>query len=266
MQEVENRTADCMTEKGFRYVPFVEPITRDELGRFAGPPSVLESPNDVRAFREKYGFGVFAKLVHPDDPVLSPPAVRNPNSAVRDALDPARRQAYDDALNGSGDYPKTEAARRNSTWKPGCSARAWTEVFGDGKHDEAASKDARRAYAAFQTDPEIVAAAQEYADCLRGRGYEVITTRPGQIEGAMSEAAMDGRLPARTGPDGAEVPVGGAVTAAVAGDTKLSVDEARAGLQAEIKAALTDLDCRTDYAILVRSKYAAVVAAGSGRG
>ncbi|MGA5299926.1 hypothetical protein ACPCHT_08360 [Nucisporomicrobium flavum] len=266
LQEVENRTADCMKKKGFRYVAYVEPAASDARGRFAGPQSVVESPNDVRAFRAKYGFGVLAKLVYPNDPVLTPPTGHNPNTPIRDALDPARQKAWDEALNGSGEFPKVGSDRKKSTWKPGCAAQASTEVLGDAQQDEAASKEGQRAYEAFQTDPQVVAAAQEYADCLREQGYKVTTTRPGEIEAAMSEAAIDGRLPAQTGPDGGKVPVGGAVTAAVAGDKKLSPDEAKAGLQVEIKAALADLDCRTDYAIQVRNKYAAVVVAGNGRG
>lgn len=267
-QAMENLIADCMKKKGFQYVPHVPASGEDRLGvgRFTGPLSVLESPNEVRAFREKYGFGVFATMVYPNDPAV---AVRktdpadDPNTAIREALDPARRKAYDLALIGDQEATKGKAGLEKVTGDPGCGGEASIKVYGDGT-DEAGAKDAERAYAAFQTDPEVVAAAQKYADCLRGRGYKVTTTRPGEVEDAMNSAAMNGELPAQAGPNGAKLPVGGAVTAAVAGDTQLDPEVAKAALQTEIKAALADLDCRTDYALVVRSEYAGVLTARNG--
>ena len=90
-QGMQNFVADCMKKKGFQYVPQVAATGEDRrgVGRFTGPRSVLESPNEVRAFREKYGFGVFAQMVYPNDPAV---AVRrkdpadNPNTAIREAL------------------------------------------------------------------------------------------------------------------------------------------------------------------------------------
>jgi hypothetical protein len=266
-QKAENLIADCMKQQGFQYVPHVVVDTEPESVRFTGQLSVLEPADEVRKFREKYGFGVMSRLVYPDDPAIKAPDIdpaKNPNNAIRDRLDAGRRKAYDLALDGivsSG----ADGKPKGDVIQPGCSGKAYTEVFGDTTPDETTRKAQERAYTAFQTDPEVVAAAQKWSDCLRGQGYKLRYTRPGEIETDMAALAMDGRLP--TGPgDSAQVPTGGAATAAVAGAAPISADAAKAGLQREVKAALADLDCRTDYAALVRSKYAKVLKDGDGKG
>jgi hypothetical protein len=266
---VENLVADCMKKQGFRYVPRPLPMASDDQGRFTGPASVLEPADEVRRFRQKYGFGVFSRLVYPNDPAVAAPRIDpadNPNNAIREGLDPARRKAYDLALQGADDVRTDEdkAKKKADSGPQGCYGTASEQVYGPATRDEAASKAAERAYAAFQTDPETVAAAQQYADCLRGRGYPVTSARPGEVESSMSVAAMDGKLPAE-GPDGAKVPTGGAATAAVAGAAPVEPEVARAGLEREIKAALADLDCRTGYATLVRAKHAKTITAGRGQ-
>jgi hypothetical protein len=267
----ENLVADCMKKQGFRYAPRPPlPMGDDDQGRFTGPASVLEPADEVREFRQKYGFGVFARLVYPNDPAVAVPDIdpaKNPNNAIRDGLDPARRKAYDLALQGAADVQTDEdkARKKADSGPQGCSGEASEQVYGPATRDEADSKAAERAYAAFQTDPDAVAAAQKYADCLRGRGYRVRSARPGEVESSMSEAAMDGNLPAE-GPDGGKVPTGGAATAAVAGAAPVEPEVARAGLEREIKAALADLDCRTGYAALVRAKHAKTITAGRGQG
>ena len=96
-------------------------------------------------------------------------------------------------------------------------------------------KDAadRRLYRKFQTDPAVVSAAQKYADCLRERGFRPTKTQPGDIETALVDAAKE------------------------PGDG-ISKTAAQRGLAKEVKAALADLDCRTSYATIMRTKYPAV--------
>jgi hypothetical protein len=267
-QKVENLIADCMKKQGFQYVPHVLADLVPESASYAGQLSVLEPADEVRKFREKYGFGVMSRLVYPDDPAVKLPDIdpsKNPNNAIRDRLDAGRREAYDRALDGVVD-PGTDGKHHKGDIKvPGCSSTAYTEVFGDTTPDEASQRARERAYTAFQTDPEVVADAQKWADCLRGQGYKVNYTRPGEIETGMATLAMDGQLPAEPG-ESVQVPTGGAATAAVAGSAPLSAEAAKVGLQRETKAALADLDCRTDYATLVRSKYAKVLRDGDGKG
>jgi hypothetical protein len=266
-QKAENLIADCMKAQGFQYVPHVIADVDPDSSRFAGQQSVLEAPDDVRRFREKYGFGVMSRLVYPNDPAVKQPEfdpAKNPNNALRDRLDPSRRKAYDLALEGVVDTGE-DGKHKGDVKVPGCNGKAYTEVFGDTTPDEASRKAQGRAYTVFQTDPAVVAAAQKWADCLRGQGYRLKHIRPGEIETGMAELAMDGRLPAAPG-ESDLVPTAGAATAAVGGSTPVPAAAAKAGLQREVKAALADLGCRTDYATLVRSKYAKVLTAGDGKG
>ena len=87
-EKYENLVADCMTGQGFAYVPSpaVVPVDSAET-LYSGWKSVLQPPAEVRTFRQKYGFGLYARLVYPDDPALShgsaPDADREPNRAQK---------------------------------------------------------------------------------------------------------------------------------------------------------------------------------------
>ena len=277
-QQAENLVADCMKAQGFKYVPQVPADLRHDSGRFAGGLSVLEPEAEVRKFRQKYGFGVFGRLVHPNDPAVAiqgPDPAGSPNDTIRGGLDAARRKAYDAALQGTvtefkgsdAEVERKQKAEVAAGKKLGCSREAYVKVFGDTESNAPAEQAREREYAAFQTDPQVVAAAQKWADCLRGQGYKVSSARPGEIDLAMASAAVDGKLPAGPEEDsGLPVPESDTMTAAVGGSASIAPAEAQAGLKREIKAALADLDCRTDYATLVRTKYAKVLLAHDGQG
>ena len=229
--KAENMVADCMKKKGFQYVPTPSSFAsnRDRAARYAGPGSVLEPAEQVRAFRAKYGFGGrAARQAYPNDPMLAQPGPpdpsKNPNNAIRDALDPARKKAYDKAMDGNG------RKDRKPGDDMGCGGEAALKFYGEGATEQEEIAKARE-YRQFQTDPATVAAAQKYADCLKNKGYDITSTQPGKIEGEMAEAAMV--------------------------ETVLTRD---------IKAALDDLDCRADYAALVRGKWAGAVRSGGGVG
>jgi hypothetical protein len=277
-QQAENLTADCMKQQGFQYVPYASAEVLQDSARFAGGLSVLEPADEVRKFRQKYGFAVFGRLVYPNDPAVAVPKVdpaKNPNNVIREGLDAGRRKAYDLALNGNfeetkGSVEEVEKKMKEEEAKGkkrGCANESYSKAFGDAEQNATDQKAKERAYQAFQTDPEAVAAAQKWADCLRGQGYKVEFTSPGEIDLAMATAAADGKLPAGPGENGdVKVPTGDSMTAAVGGSAPIPPAEAKAGLQREIKAALADLDCRTDYATLVRAKYAKVLIDGNGQG
>jgi hypothetical protein len=231
-EKYENLVADCMTGQGFAYVPrpaFTPADSAETL--YSGWKSVLQPPADVHAFREKYGFGLYARLVYPDDPALShgsaPDADRepNPNVTIRDALDTSRRKAYDLALHDCG----------------GVAART---VYPSSAPPKARGQ---RDHRAFRSDPKVVAAVADYAGCLSEKGHQILDPEPGTIETSLYEQATEafGRRDLFN-PDAAE---------------QVSAAEARAGLTAEITLALTDLDCRTGYAKLARSGYAEAVSA-----
>jgi hypothetical protein len=245
--KAENEIADCMKKKGFRYVP--HPLSfdggSDQLARYGGVLFVLEPPDQVRTFRAKYGFGAYSKLAYPDDPAVrvdQPDPSKNPNNAIRDALDPAQQQAYDKALEGNtGDSKAGQKAPSNPD--SGCAGTAAEKYYGKGPSgDEQAAN--RREYAAFTNDPAVIKAAQKYGDCLKAKGYQVRRAQPGSIEQEMQTSWVD------------KVQNAGSISPA----------EAKAQLDKEIKAALDDLDCSLDYGGLARTKYAKVVRTGGGAG
>ena len=245
--KAENMIADCMKGKGFQYVP--HPLSFDEgnqVAKYAGLSSLLEPVDQVRAFRAKYGFGAYARLVFPNDPAVAVRQVdpsQNPNNAIRDALDPARQKAYDKALNGTAAAVKAGGKPAAGSTDQGCAGEASLKFYGTGpSKDEQAA--AGREYAKFQNDPAVVSAAQKYADCLENKGYHVASAQPGRVEESMFDDASS------------KAENAGTVSAAAA----------KSGLATEIKAALADLDCRADYATIARTKYAAAVKAGNGVG
>jgi hypothetical protein len=190
----------------------------------------LQPDEVVRPLRQKYGFGVAAKDVYPNDPVVARPntsAEENPNNKIREELDDAQRAAYDKAMGDEG--------------IPGCGEEAYKTVFGttDIKRAEA---DARRALEKFQADEAVVAAAQKYADCLRGKGYRITTGKPGEVETFLLHQVRPAAAAA----------VGDEDTAPGSGDPRTALAE-------EIKKALADLDCRGEYAEIVRTRYPAIV-------
>jgi hypothetical protein len=228
----QNLIADCMKNQGFQYLPVTPPaVAKPDL--FGGKLSVLQPADEVRRFRQKYGFGgAYALLMYPQDKALAgyksgKVAENDPNDDIRAALDPARRRAFDLALQGA-------------TSEPGPTYTPTTGCVGEMRKKSYPGEDTvdatTQAYSAFQAQPAVVAAAQKYADCLRKKGYAVNSAKPGAIESELAEQAWSQQVPA-----------------------SVSKADAQAALQKEIETALADLDCRTDYAALVRTKYAKVV-------
>ncbi|AGL15800.1 hypothetical protein [Actinoplanes sp. N902-109] len=185
--QAEQAVADCMAGQGFDY----RPAPPDEQ-LFSGRVSVLLPTDDVRAFRRRHGFGAGTRTA-------------NPNNAIRAALPPPRRAAYDQALSGTPD------ASGNPSF--GCQGQAAAAQPPPPAEPDPA------AYAAFQTDPQLIDAAHTYATCLRTHGYRIAPAdeQPGRIEIALSQHEQG------------------------------------------VKAALTDLDCRTGYAIIARTQHARAI-------
>ncbi|WP_127501621.1 hypothetical protein [Actinoplanes solisilvae] len=238
--KAENMTADCMKRKGFRYVPHTLDFGDDNgQAKFAGMSSIVEPADQVRAFRAKYGFGGFSQIVYPNDPAVKQPEVdpaKNPNNAIRDALDPAQQKAYDAALHGAGGKGAKAGPPKGD---PGCANEAAAKYYGSGpSKDEQAA--AAREFGKFKNDPAVVAAVGKYASCLKEKGYPVNAPQPGMIEQSMFSDAIT----------------------KFSNAGQVDVATAKQALGIEIKAALDDLECRTDYAVLARAKGIAVVQGG----
>ncbi|MEV4636391.1 hypothetical protein AB0J80_03470 [Actinoplanes sp. NPDC049548] len=224
--EVEKLIAECMKEKGFQYeaVPFAE--DRPRPVEIAGTQSLFEPEDKLRPYRQKYGFGVAGQVIWPQDPVVGHPrtdTAESPNDKIRKQLDPTRLKAYEKALLGE----KTIGDKGEG--QPSCSDSATERVFGESLNQVTEAHS--RAFEKFRTDPDVIKAAQQYGDCLRGKGYKVASVEPGSIENEVWNSF--------TRADG----------------TELSMAQAKAQLPKEIQAALTDLDCRGRYAELARTKY-----------
>ncbi len=207
---------------------------------FTGPSSLLKSDEELRQYRQKYGFGIYSAQLYPDDPMVKRPEMNpdnNPNNKIREALDPARQAAWDAAFGASPKDGRNE---------PGCSEAANEKIFGssDEQAEQARLEEEARAYEKYRTDPAVVKAAHQYGDCLRGKGYKVESTEPGRIDNAVFDL----------------------INAPMMSGEQVGAAEAKTRLNEEITASLADLDCRGDYATIARTKYASVVTRGGGVG
>lgn len=228
----EEIRADCMKEKGFKFVAFVSsyinPIRRDsEEVRARESGDYLA----MRRFREKYGFGVFSLYAYPKEfgnPTVKTDAPLDPNLSIQGALSRTQREAYraaDDA----------------------CYRRAIKEITGkdvDSFFDQAEQANAlieRRVSLEIDGDPRLVRLGAKMGNCLRGKGYAVDSTEPSALaqrghnvfhaeENSLGEKAPDALRPEDMPKDAVYAP-------------DLTPDQARPYLAREIRAALDDLEC-----------------------
>jgi hypothetical protein len=219
----ENMIADCMKQQGFTYVPHV-PVASETPSSpsIRGQHPAMVAYEDLKTFRQKYGFGVYAADVHPQDPNVAPrrpTTTPNPNDAVKAGLDPAAKEAYNKALHGVG--------KGNG----GCVNDSMKAVFGDTPADDDAGKQAqtRQTQSAFESDPGVVQAANAYAACLSSRGHKLGSTKPGMIEASLRQTLVTAR-----------------------GQGTLTGDAARTALDSEIRQAMDDLECGKDYFVAAK--------------
>ena len=230
----ENQIADCMKKEGFQYLPHPQVYSSGETFDFAGSASLVKPDDVVRKWRQKYGFGVAAQVVYPNDPqVKVREFAKNPNQAIVDALDPAQRKAYYLALQG-GEPPKALtkkgdvlSAEQLQKARNSCQGKADAVREAAFKAKQAPSKAAdHQLWVRYQNDTALQAAAQKYANCLKGRGYPPEGDDPLYFQSAMPQV-----------------------------DEKTGPAEAQQVLAKEIKAALADVDCRGPFAQIMRTKY-----------
>ncbi|MFC0107801.1 hypothetical protein [Kibdelosporangium aridum] len=221
-RQAQNMIADCMKQQGFTYVPHVPAASATPSApSIRGQHPALVAYEDLKTFRQKYGFGVYAADVYPQDPNVAPrqPATTpNPNDAVKVGLDPAAKEAYNKALHGVG--------KGNG----GCVNDSMKAVFGDTPADDAAKQaQSRQTQSAFESDPGVVQAANAYAACLGSRGHKLSSTKPGMIEKSLHQALVTAR-----------------------GQGNLTGDAARTALDNEIHQAMDDLECGKDYFVAAK--------------
>lgn len=212
--------ADCMKQKGFKYVPYVMPEeeqTEEERRRASGDYQAM------RKYREKYGFGVFAMLVYPEEMTRMAgapgPGEVNPNMNIQRELSKAQQEAYTKAEDS-------------------CTVTAAKQVLGltvKSRTDYLAEWAAayKRAIREMDGDPKLVEPAAAMATCLKGKGYTVDQTKPSDMAEHGSKVFLNqfGKLNRELREDMPTIPP----------------QQARPHLNGEIKAALDDLECGKDF-------------------
>ncbi|MEV4010549.1 hypothetical protein AB0J35_08615 [Nonomuraea angiospora] len=233
--QLEAAKADCMKQKGFKYVAYVtphKPGTEDDKSRASGNYQAMLK------YREKYGFGVFAEYIYPDIYKTqdgSPDS--NPNGKIQSSLSKAQMQAYRKALDA-------------------CQVAAANQVLGlklkstDDFNRVQFQASVRARKTTLNTDPELVELATAMATCLKGKGYAVGDTAPVAMsdQGQKTWLAKQDKLGREQMDDVPDV-------APPAEDDKvpmyymptLTPEQAKPYLAKEIRAALDDLECGKDF-------------------
>ncbi|MFF4620670.1 hypothetical protein [Nonomuraea jabiensis] len=246
--QLEAAKADCMKQKGFKYVAWVrpeQPQSDEDRRRDAGDYQAM------RKYREKYGFEIFAEFIYPKE--LNAPAAQmaspnqDPNMKIQEALSEAQLGAYHKA-------------------KDACMVTAGKQVLGVtlksnlDYYNQIALARKRATAAQIDSDPKLVELAGAMATCLKGKGYSVSDATPTALANRGRDVFIDqqdklGREQDDTVPDVAPP--------AKKGQGKriympsLTAEQAKPYLAKEIKAALDDLECGKDfYAVFTPRKSA----------
>jgi hypothetical protein len=250
---LENAIAACMKKQGFTYTPVApeDPVASWDT---YGADYAL-----TKKYRQKYGFGVYAGIVYPDDAGASGSAAaqqnsnKTPNADYVDTLTPEQKAAYDKAL---GAFPDPKAGEKNWT---GCQGEADKKVYGSSSAQERGTEATNRNQAnaqALNGDPKLVALAQSYASCLRKEGISVTTTQPTGI-GEMVRLQALSSAPAGTIP-----------TVDKDGNTQepMSKEEALPLLTKDIELAMRDLECGKEFRAAYFPKFLKAPTSGGGAG
>ncbi|MFI6732497.1 hypothetical protein ACIBI9_06135 [Nonomuraea sp. NPDC050451] len=213
--KIESTRAACMKEQGLTYLPekvIKRDRTKEERARLAGDHEAL------RAYRAKYGFGVWSRLVFPGDPAVDRDMGESRNNKLLMSL----------------------SAKDLKAWRAAddkCFAKAVKSVLGKTVTSQAGFlADVNSALAKglreLDTDPKLAALGKEFGGCLK-----IAETRPTVLAArGRAKFAEEATEVARTQSKGS-LPEG---SAALPG---LTPEQARPYLAKEVKAALADLEC-----------------------
>ncbi|MEU1723060.1 hypothetical protein [Nonomuraea sp. NPDC005692] len=222
--KLEAERVACMTERGLDYLASPEPRREWQPGereRLAGDLDAL------RAYRARYGFGVWSPNVYPKDKVVNPVQHENPNNGMLMSL-------------SAGQLKKWRAADDS------CFSQAVKEVLGrtvtsqDDYYDQLEAAMGK-SLSVLDQDKELVRLGRRFAACL---GVE--PAEPTALDGLsrtkivrqasdVARKAWKGELP--------KAPRGRTITFR----PNLKPAQARPYLDKEIKAALKDLECGEDF-------------------
>lgn len=219
-RRIEEAVADCMTEQGFDYVPFIAPsVTGDDF----------EWLPDDRDWVAQYGYGISTS------PYPSGEGVdldSDPNEEYAQSLSGSEQQAYYEALHGPS--PDEEAMADGEVEYDWTTAGCYGEAQHDSQSDEAAVferydelfEQIGTLYEQVEKAPELDEADATWSQCMTDEGRPGFD-RQADAQASISEAYDD--LWADVDESGAD-----------------DIDQAASDELAdtEIDLALTDLACR----------------------
>ncbi|MEU7893765.1 hypothetical protein AB0B45_12960 [Nonomuraea sp. NPDC049152] len=216
--KLERAKADCMKQKGFKYIPFImsEPKETEAQKKMAHGDYAA-----AKEFRTKYGYQAFARYIYPHDSAsgaLVPEDFgEDPNAKVR--MNEAQFRAFETA-------------------KQACSTKAFKVVLNKDvssimdvanlQRDLSDRLTARR----LDGDSELVRLAVTFGDCLKAKGYAVTSLKPSDLA-KRGEKAMFAELD-KLGDDSHGFP-------------ELTAEQARPHFAKEVKDALDDLECGKEF-------------------
>ncbi|MEU5865478.1 hypothetical protein ABZ815_30210 [Nonomuraea sp. NPDC047529] len=229
---MEQTRVACMQEKGLTYL--AEPIVKrkwqpGELERLAGDHEAL------RAYRAKYGFGVWSRLVYPGDPAVNPvsgESVNNKNLMAMPADELKKWRAADDACFA-------EAAEKHLSLTV-------TSQRGDYLTQLNAALD--KSVAALDKDERLARLGKRFGACLG-----ISDTRPSVLaERGRSAFVKQATQVARKLYKGSLPKAPEGRTLALI--PPLKPEQAKPYLEKEIKTALKDLECGKSFYAAYSSK------------
>ena len=173
LEAEEEIVAACMRDQGFTYTP-VDWSYFAEEGPYTPAPERAVTEEDL-AFAAEFGYGVSTQSE------LAPAAgsqPQNPNDAYVAAMSPQEAEAYYDAIYGPGQGQAYIDGLEPYDWtKYGCMGLAGHEsgrdvlVAFDDTPFEQVRADIDALWVTIDQDPRIMAANQEWAQCMESAGY-----------------------------------------------------------------------------------------------
>ncbi|MEV0620428.1 hypothetical protein AB0I81_44400 [Nonomuraea sp. NPDC050404] len=233
--QFESAKADCMKQKGFKYVAYVKPEKQlsDQDRKLASGDYEA-----MRTYREKYGFGIFSRHVYPTEIGIETSHEEvddDPNVKILRKFSPAQHDAYNKA--------KDACISAASKQVLGLTVKSNIDYFGQ------YTLSLRRLRGAeLDGDAKLVELAGSMATCLKGKGHPVKDTKPSRMQRRGEDLFMDQQGAIGREQQG-DLPKGPKMTK----ETRqfqmptLSPQQARPYLDKEIKAALDDLECGKDF-------------------
>ena len=162
VEEVESLIAQCMAEAGFEYVPVdVTAILEVGVWMRADPSMSRED------FKTQWGYGISTRT---DDPAREV-GLGDQNIEIYEGLSDSEKIAYDRTL--FGDDPDATFAMtlddEDFSGAGGCTKNAVTAEF---PAEMLSSSFINPKDVLIESDPRVIAAEEEWADCMSEDGYE----------------------------------------------------------------------------------------------